>query len=543
MNERLQKTLLSEDEVIVCKPLFKNTSKQVFKTYSQGQEFLLPKSLEEEIDLGHVCRLINSIVDEMDLTEMYNKYKGGGTSAYDPRMLVKVWILGFVNKIYSSRFLAKALRENIPFMWISGKQHPDFRTLNNFRKSLGKEIKHLFKEIVVYGMQIGIISGKDLFIDHTKSEANANKHTMVWRKNVERISKNIDDELDTLFKHIDEVNKEEDKIFGDKDLPEKERNGFDKDKVKEIVNKINKRIKDERISRQKGAEMKKNVRRLSELLERKKSYASKKKILGERNSYSKTDIDAVAMMQKDKISVKPGYNEGIAVENGFVISYILDDNCADNKSFIPLMDEAITNLGKNPETATADSAYGNEENHAYLENKNIGNYLKFTLYHKEKSKKWLNAKIRFNDFKYNTENDEFTCKNNAKLVFEKELKEKTATGYIKTTRRYKIQTNQCTNCQYKNKCTESKVRSLTVCFNAERLKDITRTNLNSKKGIQLRKRRGNEVESIFGDKKSNQKNYRYLLRGIKKVNIETGLYYIAHNIRKILTYKKNNSPT
>lgn len=538
MNERIQKTLLSEDEVIVCKPISKINRKQVFKTYSQGQEFLLPKSLEEEINQGHVSRLISSIVDEMDLKDIYDKYKGGGTSAYDPRMLVKVWLLGFVNKIYSSRLLAKALRENIPFMWISGKQNPDFRTLNNFRKSLGKEIKSLFKEIVVFGIKIGIISGKDVFIDHTKSEANANKHKIIWRKNVERISKNIDEELEKLFDHIDRANEEEDKIFGDNDLPEQERSGFDKDKVKEIVDKINKRIKNERISRQKGAEIKKNVRRLSELLKRKEVYASKKKILGERNSYSKTDIDAVAMMQKDKISIKPSYNEGVAVENGFVVSYILDDNCNDSKSFIPLMDEAANNMGKTPETATADSAYGNEENHTYLENNNIGNYLKYNLYQKEKSKKWQEAKLRFNDFRYDEEKDEFTCKNNAKLVFEKEYEDITKTGFVKKIKRYVATAEQCDNCPFKQKCTEGKARSLSVSFEAERLKNIARQNLNSEKGKELRKRRGNEVESVFGDKKLNNKMPRFLLRGIKKVNIEAGLYYLAHNIRKISNYQK-----
>ncbi len=517
-----------------AKPIKK--SKVVFKPYSQNQEFLLPKNLEEEITHGHVCRLISSIIDGMDLTNIYERYKGGGTSAYNPSMLLKVWILGFVNKIYSSRPLAKALRENVTFMWISGKQNPDFRTLNSFRKLLGKEIKQVFKEIVALGIKLGIISGKDIFIDHTKVEANANKHKIIWRKNVERRQKSIDEELDDLFDYIDKVNEEEDKIFGDKDLPEKERKGFDKDKVKEIVEKINKRIKDGKILRPKAAEIKKKARRIAELAGKKTDYDKKKKILGERNSYSKTDIDAVAMMMKDKLSIKPAYNEGIAVENGFVVNYVLDDNCGDSKSFIPLMDGAIDNLGKTPETATADAAYGNEENHTYLETKTIGNYLKYNLYHKEKSKKWQEKSFRLNDFIYDQEKNEFTCKNNSKLVFEKEIEEKTKTGYIKRISIYKASKAQCSKCPFKIKCTEGKARSLSFSFEAERLKNIARQNLNSEKGKELRKRRGNEVESIFGDEKLNNKMPRFLLRGIKKVDVEAGLYFITHNIKKIHEY-------
>lgn len=536
IKRQLQSLLFGDKKSLITGSDLLKKPKVVFKSYVQNQEFLLPKNIEEEILEGHVCRLISSVVDNMDLSYVFERYKGGGASAYNPKMLLKVWILGFVNKTYSSRLLAKALRENVTFMWISGKQNPDFRTLSNFRKSLGKEIKQIFKEIVKHGISVGIISGKDIFVDHTKIEANANKHKIVWRKQVEKRQKSIDEEIDRLFDYIDKINDKEDKIFGDKDLPEQERKGFDKDKVKEIVEKINKRIKDEKISRQKGVEIKKNIRRMGELTIKKEEYKKKKEILEERNSYSRTDIDAVAMMMKDKKNIKPAYNEGVAVENGFVVDYVLDDNCNDSRSFIPLMDKAINNLGKIPETTTADSAYGNEENHTYLENKNIGNYLKYNLYQKEKSKKWRDIKLRFDDFIYDKEKDEFTCKNNAKLVFEKEFEDITQTGFVKKMKRYLAPKGQCNDCLFKQKCTDGKARSLSVSFEAERLKNIARQNLNSEKGKELRKRRGNEVESVFGDKKLNNKMPRFILRGIEKVNIEAGIYFITHNIRKIQEY-------
>jgi len=107
---------------------------------------------------------------------------------------------------------------------------------------LKDEIKKVFKEIVIYGIEQGIIEGKDVFVDHTKNEANSNKHKVVWRKQVENQLKKIDDEIDELFKHIDKLNEEEGKIFGSKDLPEQEREGFDDGKVQNIINKINDNI-------------------------------------------------------------------------------------------------------------------------------------------------------------------------------------------------------------------------------------------------------------------------------------------------------------
>ena len=159
--------------------------KIVFKSYSQNQDFLLPKSLHEFVEPGHIARLISNVIDEMNINHIIETYKGGGTSAFNPRMLLKDWILGFVNKIYSCRMLAKELRENLTFIWISGNQRPDFRTLNNFRLRLKDDIKSVFKQIVKYGIQEGIIEGKDVFIDHTKRSANANKHKVVWKKQVE----------------------------------------------------------------------------------------------------------------------------------------------------------------------------------------------------------------------------------------------------------------------------------------------------------------------------------------------------------------------
>ncbi|MBI2557684.1 transposase [Candidatus Woesearchaeota archaeon] len=85
-------------------------------------------------------------------------------------------------------------------------------------------------------------------------------------------------------------------------------------------------------------------------------------------------------------------------------------------------------------------------------------------------------------------------------------------------------------------CTKSKARTLELSWKGELLKQQARENLESEKGKDLRKRRGNEIESVFGDGKLNKSKDRYLLRGLSKVNIEAGLYYISHNLRKIQTF-------
>jgi len=242
---QIQQTLFFDRQIgltTIPPPVHKR--KIIFKPYCQDQQFLLPKNIDDFVAPGHIARLISAIIDNMDVQHIIDTYKGGGTSSYNPKMLLKSWILGFSNRIYSCRLVAKALRENLPFIWISGNQTPDFRTLNNFRLRLKDEIKNIFKEIVLYALNMGIIEGKDVFIDHTKNEANANRHKIVWSKQIEKQTKNIDAELDELFRYIDEINENEDTTFGNNDLPEMERNGFNDEKVQEIIDKINDRVKE-----------------------------------------------------------------------------------------------------------------------------------------------------------------------------------------------------------------------------------------------------------------------------------------------------------
>ena len=501
---KIQKTLFSDKEIVVGRIIPTVKKKIIFKSYSQNQDFLLPKSLHEFVEPGHIARLISDIIDEMNINHIIETYKGGGTSAFNPRMLIKEWILGFVNKIYSCRMLAKELRENLTFIWISGNQRPDFRTLNNFRLRLKDDIKPIFKSIVLYGIETGIIEGKDIFVDHTKRSANANRHKIVWKKQVENQSRKTDEELDKLFEHIDKINADEEKVFGNKDLPEQERKGFDKEKIKKIVEKINQELKDKKISREHARDEKKQLSRAIKLLDRRALYEQKKEILGKRNSYSKTDNDAIAMMMKDKLTVRPAYNEGIVVEKGFVVNYEVSNKVSDSVNFVPLMEGAISNLDRLPENANADAAYGNEENWSFLQKHGIRNFLKYGLYRKEKSNKWKAEKLRFEDFIYDKEKDEFICKNNERLSLVDKLEEITKTGYIKAINKYQAPEGVCINCPFRALCTKSKARTLELSWKGELLKRQARENLESKKGKELRKRRGNEIESVFGDGKLNK---------------------------------------
>ena len=121
-------------------------AKPTFKPYIMAQPSLMPPSWEEMIPGDHLVRVVNRAVDQIDIEPLLRKYKGGGTSSYHPGMMLKVLVYAYTQRIYSSRQIAKALRENVNFLWLSGGNRPDFRTINGFRGEKMKGVMELLVE-------------------------------------------------------------------------------------------------------------------------------------------------------------------------------------------------------------------------------------------------------------------------------------------------------------------------------------------------------------------------------------------------------------
>ena len=130
--------------------------KVVFKEYAPNQGMLLPPSLEELIGKTHAVRVVNSVIDKIDIGPLVDTFKGGGTSSYHPAMLLKILVYAYLNNVYSSRRIEAAVKENIHFMWLAGMKRPDHNTINRFRgQRLKKHIKEVFTQVVLLLMEAG----------------------------------------------------------------------------------------------------------------------------------------------------------------------------------------------------------------------------------------------------------------------------------------------------------------------------------------------------------------------------------------------------
>ena len=144
-----------------------------FKEYNQDQLFLLPPSLHEFLPDGHLARVINEVVNELDLRGLYDRYSDLGSSAYHPQMMLKVFFYGYAMGERSSRVIDHRLESDMACMYLSALQHPDFRTINRFRKENIDLLKGLFVQIVRLCREVGMVSVGTIAIDGTKLKANA----------------------------------------------------------------------------------------------------------------------------------------------------------------------------------------------------------------------------------------------------------------------------------------------------------------------------------------------------------------------------------
>ena len=506
------------------------TMKVVFKADNQRQAMLLPPDLNDLITGNHPVRIVNNVLDKVDITSLIRLYKPGGTSSYHPRMLLKVLVYAYINNVYSSRKIEEAVSQNINYMWLSGMSKPDHNTINRFRgQRLQETLKPIFNQVVLLLCEEGLLSIKDLYTDGTKIEASANRYTFVWGRAIKTSRERIKQQLNDLWQYAQSVAASE--------LDDTDPSGFDKidsEKVNQTIEAINVALKDKAISKQVRQKLNYAKKNWPAALDK---YEKQEKIKGERrNSYSKTDTDATFMrMKEDHMrngQLKPAYNVQISTNNQYIASYSIHQNATDTNTLSSHISQHIKDYKVKPSAITADAGYGSEQNYQWLEDKKITAYVKHNQFDRKQNKKIQQKKPYAADkLVYDEQKDKYLCPSGKTMKNIGSFEKKNRTGFKQTITRY--QTRKCEGCPLQSACNPGKNnRVIEVNHNLNRLKQQAEKRLKSKRGVEKRKQRCYDTEPVFANIKHNHHFKRFMLRGIKKVSIETGLLAIAHNLRK-----------
>lgn len=321
-----------------------------FKTYNNKQVQMI-LDLEMYIPTHHVARVIDEMIEAIPDEQLFAHYTGGGRSSYHPKMMLKVILYGYSQKVYSCRGIEKLLQENIPAMWLAAMQQPDFRTLNEFRGVRMKALMdELFETMIQKLIADNYITMENYFLDGTKIEANANKYSFVWKKSTLRFEEKLKEKIQTTLAHIHALTQQEAGEYAaakEEELPARleEAAAVLEEKVEGLTEQIEYTTSsaERKALRKKRSALKKPLKQIREdFLLRLAKYEQQKAIFGDRNSYSKTDPDATFMrMKEDHMKngqLKPGYNVQMATENQFILFYSVHQRPTDTRCLIPHME-------------------------------------------------------------------------------------------------------------------------------------------------------------------------------------------------------------
>ena len=503
-------------------------SKVVFKTYTPNQIMLLPPSLEELIEESHPVRVVSEVIEQINIDRLIKSYKGGGTSSYHPRMLLKVMVYSYLRNLFSSRKIEEALKQNIHFMWLSGMTTPDHNTINRFRgERLQKPLKKIFAQVVMLLAQEGLVSLETAYVDGTKIEANANRYSFVWGKSIKTNKEKMAKQLEDLWNYTQQIAGEE-----LKDTSTVTFEKIDAEKVKQTIEQIEQALKDKPISKKVKQKINYAKKNWEKNLEK---YSEQEKILGNRNSYSKTDHDATFMrMKEDHMlngQLKPGYNLQLSTNNQYITNYTLHHNPTDTLTLASHLAAHKELYNQTPLTVVADAGYGSEENYHLLEQNNIEAFVKYNTFQKEQDKTFKNQVFNTEHLFYNKAQDAYYCPMGQQMPKIYETTRKSENGFTQYYSAY--QAVNCEGCPLRSQCFKGKGnRTIKVNHRLIQYKTKAREKLNSPKGIAHRKQRCCDTEPVFANIKHNKNFKRFNLRGKPKTEVEIGLIALAHNLAK-----------
>jgi transposase len=495
-----------------------------YKRYDYSQSVLLPVSLGEQLVPGTLEFAIHTLVERrMDMTVFDDNYQNDdtGRSAYNPKILLKVVLLGYSRGLTSSRDIERACRENVLFMAMSCNQRPDHSTIAAFVSSMKDQIKPLFTDILLVCDQEGLLGGTFFAIDGCKLSSNASKGWSGKIKDLKKKKAKIEGKLKGLVEdHID----------------------IDK--------------KEQAVKQQMCARREKQIKRLEQQAAKIEKWLSEndKKIGVNKKELNSNVTDNDSAKMHTSHGTVQGYNAQAIVDSKHqvIVHGEAIGKGLDNDNLPPVVDGAKKNLesiGKSKDyfegkILTADSSYHSVTNLNKCNEEKLDAYIPDNKF-RNRDKRFAtrvgyrprSKKFTFADFKYDRDTDEYICPNGKRL----KRFGKAGLHKGKLLRRYVSNEADCRRCQLRAKCLrykDAKGRHLSYYADAsgQNISQAMVKKIETQKGRKIYPQRIGIVEPVFANIRVHKRMGKFNLRGKIKVNIQWLLYCMVHNIEKVANY-------
>ena len=505
------------------------------KSYNNNDRLFFLLNPSEDIAENDPVRVVDAIVEELNLKEFKKLYRERGRCSYHPKMMLKIILYAYMNNIYSCRKIERQVQRDIHYIWLAAQERPDFVTINRFRNRVKNEINNIFTQVVLKLAEHGFITLDVEYIDGTKIESKANKYTFVWRRTVEKNRSKLQEKIRVLLGQIDDV------IAQDK-ASESGSVEFTPETLTSIIGELRDALSTEpeptdKNQKKQLREKRKQIKELEKHRDKLSEYDGSLEQIGERNSMSKTDPDATFMRMKEDAmnngQTKPGYNLQISAENQFITDFALFPNPTDTLTLIPFLNSFLDRYGHLPSTAVADSGYGSEENYRFMDQAGMEAYVKYNRFHLEQRPRYKPNPFHHDNFHYNATEDYYVCPMGQHMTRIGTSHSETASGYRSENARYRAQ--NCKDCQLRCLCYKAKGdrRTIEVNHRLNEYKRKARELLTSEEGLRHRGRRCIEPEAVFGQMKFNMAYRRFRHFGKDKVTMDFAFFAIAFNLKKM----------
>jgi len=308
-----------------------------WKPYEQRQGQLLPAFVEDELAPSDPVFFIDDVVDGLELTALERRYAALGEHAYDPRLLLKLWLYGATQGVYSGRELARRVRRDLAFRYLAGDGPvPDFRTMNRFRVRHREDFAAVLRETVRLAQGAGLVRLGLVAIDGTKLRADTSRSKALSHQRMVETEARLEAEIGAVLQRLDEVNAAED---ADHDEDDDGSGGL-------------------------PAELQDRQRRLAKLqavraqLEREKGEALKPK-----HQKSLADPEANMMRVGNDGALTYAYNAQAATsEDGLIVAVDLTTTVPDSPLAVSMVAAVRTMTGEAPGCVLMDKGYLSEAN-------------------------------------------------------------------------------------------------------------------------------------------------------------------------------------
>lgn len=399
-------------------------SRKQYRPWNPDQLLLFPPAMRDALDEGHVVFRIIDVVKTLDISSVTDRIQEKdprGRRPYHPRMMLTMLMYAYCSGIYSSRKIAAATWDIIPFRVLTGDQHPHFTNINEFRLQHLDAFVDLFVEVLDLCGRAGLLNLEHVSLDGSKVDANASKHKAMSYGRMQSETERLEQEIREFVRKAETVDAEEDELYGkgreaheiSEELKRRQERLERIAKAKVELEQEAKRAREQEL-RERAKKQRKAAETETDDVEKKRKQTRARKAEEEADRlaapHEEPDVegddegtssdlpshrvpttpegkpkpkaqrnftDPDSRIMKRNGSYLQGFNCQIVVDevSQIILAEGVTNQPPDQEHLVAMMERVLRNTGQSPERLSADTGYMSEDNVEYCEEHGIDAYI------------------------------------------------------------------------------------------------------------------------------------------------------------------------